>query len=75
MQASLAAEYFKAVEQIEAQEALLAMAIADHPHNKTEIRKSFHKKIYGIGYPETKEKRPIHSMEELARLMMGGNRG
>lgn len=53
--------FYNAITQVEAQEALLAMSIAEFPHlNKQEERKKRHKAMHKLAFPDThKSKRPL----------------
>ncbi|NQX99762.1 MAG: hypothetical protein HRT70_01265 [Flavobacteriaceae bacterium] len=54
MEYGTAVEYYKAIDVIEAQEALLDLRIVTYPHakqeNQREIRRGFEKKAYPEGF-------------------------
>jgi len=60
--------YNEAITVIEAQEMLLQMQISDYPHNKGDARRSFHKKIFNLAYPNNKESKILKS-EDIALLL------
>lgn len=57
--------YHTAIEVIEAQEALIAMKVADHPHVKGEVRSAFVSEMNDKAFP--KSKRKVLTTRELAK--------
>lgn len=62
--------FYNAITQIEAQEALLAMSIAEFPHlTKQDERKKRHKSMHKMAFPETHTKRAPLSIENMAGFL------
>lgn len=62
--------YFNAITQIEAQEALLAMSIAEFPHlNKKEERKKRHKSMHQMAFPTKHSKQRSLSIDNFAGFL------
>lgn len=59
--------FYNAITQIEAQEALLQMSIADFPHlSKKEERKKRHKAMHKIAFPDNHGKKSPLSLDNFA---------
>jgi len=71
MRADVAAQYYQAMARIEAEETLISMSVSDHPHNKPESRKKFHRSLHLVANPESFAKKPVHSLEQLVAVMGG----
>ena len=63
-------KYYKAIGQLEAQELLSQLTIADYPNCKKDYRNKVHKELFKKAYPNAEKK--ILTTEELVRKLGHG---
>ena len=62
--------FYNAITQIEAQEALLAMSVAEFPHlSKKEERKKRHKEMHKLAFPKTHTSKQALDIESFSNFL------
>lgn len=70
MGASEHVKYYNAITRIEAQEALLAMSVAEFPHmSKQQDRRKRHKEMYKLAYPKVMSKPRSLNLDSIASVL------
>jgi len=69
------ATYWLAITQIEAQELLLALRVAGHPHTKKEVQRRLHREWYRLAYPVTEETTEVLSTKAFAEKLKAALHG
>jgi hypothetical protein len=58
-----------AITEIEAQQAINQMFLADWPNMKKEARKKKHKELFDLAYPRAEKKKNFVTLDEVQRLL------
>lgn len=64
-----ASAYLVARDQLQAEETLLALRVADYPQLKADERKQFHRSLRRMAFPVDESKMPQLSTEDLAQRL------